>query len=417
MKKEEYIKNLKKVKVVLGNGFDLHCGLHTKYSDYYCQNYKKFVFIQTEYKKYLNDDDYELDFNGELISQLNVWDVFFALNSSNNPKECKQRWCDIEKMMLRSLSKNEKVETDEVDVITLSKISWESIKECIVYGRQELNHVDRFVVAFCKLKMELKHVHPNDFYLFLLSELKNFEKSFGEFIYHQLHISWYERCNYGQSTFLNGAYIDMAIDTLNDLCGEENLVGIDSFNYSYIHTEKMMTLIQHINGSWKNPIFGVDTIFEPREEPFMFTKTSRRIDSDLFNASVDLKPDFENLVVFGHSLNEADYSYFFPVFDKLHLTDSLASNVVVFAYSIYDAKKEAELKTALRKSISDILYAYAISKNLSDPKRFLDSLSTQKRIITYEIPQLKRNEYSVSLIDQEWENLYKAIDDLKENER
>ena len=39
--KNEFIKKLDKVKVILGNGFDLHCGLYTKYSDFYCKHWKK----------------------------------------------------------------------------------------------------------------------------------------------------------------------------------------------------------------------------------------------------------------------------------------------------------------------------------------------------------------------------------------
>jgi hypothetical protein len=35
MYKESIIEGLSKIKVVLGNGFDLHCGLPTKYSDFF----------------------------------------------------------------------------------------------------------------------------------------------------------------------------------------------------------------------------------------------------------------------------------------------------------------------------------------------------------------------------------------------
>lgn len=413
MNKKEFINSLKNVKVVIGNGFDLHCGLHTTYSDYYCKNYKKYLYIQDLYKKYEETDKLSLDFNDEKINSLNSWDVFFALNSSKNPKECKQRWCDIEKMILASLYQYDEVSDVNTTANSLySKINWPTVNNCLAKDKLATNHIDRFVVSFCKGKMNFCKYRASNFYQFLVDELKDFEKNFGNFIYYQLHDSWYERCNPGQ-VFLNTAYIKMAIDTLNELCNEKNLVGIDSFNYSYIHTEKMMKLIQHINGSWDNPIFGIDTIFEPKDNSFLFTKTSRRIDSDMFDDSFDAKPTFDNLVIFGHSLNEADYSYFFPMFDKLHLIDSLASNVIVFAYSIYDEEKELNIKSKLRQSISNILYSYAKSKNLIDPERFLDSLSIQKRIITYEIPKLNRNLYGYSLIDQDWEQLYKEIDSLK----
>ncbi len=413
MNKAEYIKSLSKVKVIIGNGFDLHCGLHTTYSDYYCKNYKKYLFIQNLYSKYEETNELNLDFQDSKINLLNVWDVFFALNSSKNPKECKQQWCDIEKLMLSSLMPYEEPNKDTKTLALglFSKIHWRLIAKYVSFNQLATNHTDRFVVKFVKEKMDYKKIHYGDFYKFLLSELKEFEHSFGEFIYWQLHISYYERINYGR-IFLNVAYIEMAIDTLDELCNKDNLVGIDSFNYSYIHTEKMSNVIQHINGNYENPIFGIDTVFEPSDVCFPFTKTGRRIDSDMFDESFDSKPDFDNVIIFGHSLDESDYSYFFPVFDKLNLTDSVAKNVVVFAYSVFNIDKEEAIKANLRQAISNIMLAYAKSKNLTDPKRFLDSLSTQKRIITYEVPVLNRRDYEYSLIDQDWDKLYKEIDAL-----
>lgn len=413
MNKAEYVKSLSKVKIVIGNGFDLHCGLHTTYSDYYCKNYKKYLFIQNLYSRYEKTDELDFDFQDSKIYSLNAWDIFFALNSSKNPKECKQQWCDIERLMLSSLMPYEESNKD-IKTFALglfSKIHWRLIAKCVSMNQLATNHIDKFVVNFIKCKMDYKEIHHGDFYKFLLSELKEFEHNFGEFIYWQLHIFYYEKINYGQ-LFLNAAYIEMAVDTLDELCGKDNLVGIDSFNYSYIHTEKMCNLVQHINGNHKNPIFGIDTIFEPNDICFPFTKTGRRIDSDMFNESFDSKPDFDNVIIFGHSLNESDYSYFFPVFDKLHLTDSLAKNVIVFAYSVYDREKEETIKANLRQAISNIILQYAKSKNVPDPKRFLDSLSTQKRIITYEVPLLNRRNYQYSLIDQDWDKLYKEIDAL-----
>lgn len=413
MNKKEYIKKLPKVKIVLGNGFDLHCGLHTTYSDYYCKNYRKYLFIQNLYSNYEKTDILVFDFDDERVKQLNVWDIFFALNSSCNPKQCSKRWCDIERMIQSSLVslENEQLKIDEISIALVSKINWLSIKDCVVNERVATNHRDRFVVSYCLQKMDINGLYPHKFFEFLLEELKAFEKNFGAFVYYQIHDSWYERCNSG-SIFLNTSYIDMAIDTLNELCDENNLVGIDSFNFSYIHTNKMLKLIQHINGSSKNPIFGIDSIFEPKDDAFLFTKTSRRLDFDLVSAMHDPKPEFENLIIYGHSLNEADYSYFFPIFDKLKLTDFLSNSVIVFAYSIYDKQKELEIKSDLRQAISNIVSAYAKSKNLSDPNRFLDSLTIQKKILTYEIPELDRRVYSRSFLEQEWTKIYQEIESL-----
>ena len=246
----------------------------------------------------------------------------------------------------------------------------------------------------------------------MLDELKEFEIGFGKFIYAQLHETWYESCNHGRE-FINESYVKKATDTIKELCDENNLVAIDSFNYGDIRVESVADKLQNINGDMNSPIFGIDSIFEPKDQRFIFTKTARRIDSDLFGFSYDAKPDFENIVIFGHSLNPADYSYFFPLFDRIKLTDILATNVIVFAYSIYDEKKEDIIKSQLRDAMSKLLYAYAVDKQLPNPCRFLDSLSTQKRIITYEIPVLRKEKYSSSLVDQEWRDIYKKVESIK----
>ena len=42
MDKVKHIKSLEKVKLVLGNGFDLHCKLQSSYNDYYLENRTKY---------------------------------------------------------------------------------------------------------------------------------------------------------------------------------------------------------------------------------------------------------------------------------------------------------------------------------------------------------------------------------------
>ena len=411
--KGEFVKSLSRVKLVLGNGFDLHCGLHTTYADYYCKNWRKYNFIKSLYSSFKEENILELNFEDERINNLNMWDLFFAVNGPKDPKECSRRWCDVEKIMLSSFCKYDAANPDIVKLALrmISTTNWRDIYSLIVSGGTAKTSEDRFIMFFANERMKHLERHSSDFFNFLLDDLKRFEKNFGEFVYCQIHDSYLERINYGQQ-FPNYSYVEMASDTLDELCNIENLVEIDSFNYSYIHKERIIELLQHINGSFENPIFGIDTIFEPDDECFVFTKTARRIDSDMFEEAFEAKQEFDNLIVFGHSLNQADYSYFFPVFDKLLLTDSLATNVVVFAYCIFDDNKQETIKVETRRAVSNIMYAYAKSKGLPEPGRFLDSLSTQKRIVMYEIPSLKRTNYSYTHIDAEWEKIYKEIDAL-----
>ena len=99
---------------------------------------------------------------------------------------------------------------------------------------------------------------------------------------------------------------------------------------------------------------------------------------------------FENLIIYGHSLDKADYSYFFPIFDKLCLTDNNACNTIVFGFTIYDMSKENDIKKTLSARIYKILKAYAVYKgySINDATRLVDYLSIQRRIVMYEIPEI-----------------------------
>lgn len=383
MDKSEFIKSLQKVKIVIGNGFDLYCGLKTKYSDFFESNYDKYSHIKRLFAGYLNKELGELSFSDKEVEDYNVWDLFFALNRPDKSKNSNRNWCDIERMMLFSFQDIQREKLEQLYLFFASKVQWKTIKEIASNNKVALNHEDAFVSLFVKERIKRLGNASKSFYDFLLSELKTFEKNFGNYIYEQM-VPKTPESNFIDTT--NKEYFWEVEATINELCDINNLVSIDTFNYSDMCIENLKCPIQHINGSYLNPIFGIDSSFEPEDECFIFTKTARRIDSDMFNQSFERKPDFENVVIFGHSLNEADYSYFFPLFDKLNLLDSLANNVVVFAYSIYDGKQEQAIKSTLRKSISNILFAYAKSKGVSEPQRFLDSLSTQNRIVTYELP-------------------------------
>lgn len=407
MNKEEFVKSLKNVKLVIGNGFDLHCGLHTKYSDFYCKYVDLYSHIRELFDSY--DETETLAFKHEQIDLWTTWDLFFVLNSSKDPGINSKKWCDIEKMMLSSLVRESDFK-DKVEYASLSLCSiihWPTIKEHIAHNTFATNHYDRFVIGFIKEKMKIKDCSPHAFYPFLLSELKDFEKRFGIFVDDQIHEQYFEISNFGDKTFWNRPYLKMAMATITDLCNIEQLTAIDSFNYGTIGDKTVINKIQNVNGDVESPIFGIDTIFEPKDERFVFTKTARRMDRDLLSFLHESERDFENIVIFGHSLNKADYSYFFPLFDKMRLTDPLAKGVVVFSFDIYEPSKEESIRAQQRESVSELLYEYATEKGLANPKRFLDSLSTQKRVMSYEIFTLKRELFGFSTIDKEWDDIYK----------
>ena len=91
MTKEEMIKDLKNVKLVIGNGYDLHCGLKSSYADFFMRDVDKNDYFnkwldEFEEKNSLNDfgteqskEDVWVEFKN--IDKLNIWDLFFYINN------------------------------------------------------------------------------------------------------------------------------------------------------------------------------------------------------------------------------------------------------------------------------------------------------------------------------------------------
>ena len=108
-----------------------------------------------------------------------------------------------------------------------------------------------------------------------------------------------------------------------------------------------------------------------------------QINNDSFST---FDSDFDTLVIFGHSLNEHDYSYFFPIFDYLDMTNITKNTALVFAYYIYDEEKRNAILLDLTSRIIRIIDEYEAYAGVKKAHRLIDSLTAQGRIILKEIP-------------------------------
>ena len=165
---------------------------------------------------------------------------------------------------------------------------------------------------------ELEFKSKNEFYSFLLKQLNEFEKDFG--IYISRVIYPFDELRYGMKITVN-KYSRLAQQTFEKLCDASNLVSLDTFNYDSPEIQELEGKIHHINGDYETPIFGIDTnLFNADDPRFIFTKTYRRMSLDMMSDKNYERKPFSNVIVFGHSLNKADYNYFFSIFDKLNGT-------------------------------------------------------------------------------------------------
>lgn len=226
----------------------------------------------------------------------------------------------------------------------------------------------------------------DDFYVFLLQELNKFEKNFGAYVRNE-YVT-----NYKDKVLPNAKKI---IDFFENE-GLGKIVSTETFNYtdnnikSVSNGISIFDTIHHINGNYNNPIFGIDSSKIKVESPIVFfTKVARRmqgltkINNDSFST---FDSDFDTLVIFGHSLNEHDYSYFFPIFDYLDMTNITKNTALVFAYYIYDEEKRNAILLDLTSRIIRIIDEYEAYAGVKKAHRLIDSLTAQGRIILKEIP-------------------------------
>lgn len=174
---------------------------------------------------------------------------------------------------------------------------------------------------------------------------------------------------------------------------DEDIKSIETFNYTnngVMRTTKSIDYlndIQHINGVYKNPIFGVDSSRIHIDKPeVVFTKVSSRL---IYSTFIDgmLGTTFNNLVIFGHSLSEHNYSYFFPIFDYFEMSNIMKSSSIIFAYNFYNESEKEDIILAKIRKVTKLIYQYENYLGKNKENRLIDSLTAQGRIKIIEIPK------------------------------
>lgn len=377
MDKYAYIKSLKNKKIIIGNGFDLQCGLKSKYSDFFERNEKSNELLHNEIKIIKNKIENTLLnltkneilnlFSNKNRKETNIWDLLFHLIYLKNYKMKNKEWNDIETTIEESLLKYES---------TLN-ISWYNV--WAEYNREynllELDTNLLILLCVMNIKYGCNISQAVDFFNILYKELKEFENMFAEYL-SKHYINNINRYNFSVC----------AKDLLKRMHCDSEFVSIESFNYFTKEYYGINKSLKNINGTISNPIFGIDSgLITPSSYNYIFTKTNRRLETDISSNKLDNNLNFENLIIYGHSLNKADYNYFFPLFDKLDLVNNNASGKIIFEYSVYGTRTEYDVSMELKQKIYKILRSYAEYKGIKEYQRFIDFLISDQRIITYQV--------------------------------
>lgn len=238
--------------IVLGNGFDIHCGLKSRYSDFFLDRFKrlfckdednaqqieelkdnldekrcKILSFISDIRNHLNfslndnnDCDYFKRYKEEFPSEKNItrWDLFFLFADTCVDKSVnKYEWQDVESLIF--------------DVISIALNAKSNYKMHYVKNVQIGPYEDEGIKLFSKVVYYLSftgHNMDEEIAAELLRELKKFEHSFAKYITNQIDL------NQTRSGYVNNAiklYKRISKYSQSNRRSGSDKVDVLSFNY------------------------------------------------------------------------------------------------------------------------------------------------------------------------------------------
>lgn len=346
--------------IILGNGFDLTCGLKSKFSDFYSNRTSG-------------------SFSAESIPEdkRNAWDMILSEIGQDDPL-----WCDIERLISAYVYQEDGLPSRLDSMYSLTGLAVD-LSSANPYPRPKDD-----LYKFVSTRLGKEDVSQPELTSFLLSSLKEYEHIFARYLEKQVEE--------------NESYREKAAvyySTIRDACIEESQQknfesSILNFNYTtpFRPEDPRLGIIdaRNIHGSigGTETIFGIDGKDVVEDDPALrFTKTYRLMSLEPHeNGTVKLcDSDTSYIKIFGHSLSRADYSYFQSIFDTVNLYGG--ETRLVFLYKNYlnkpnESVDEQAIREELYSRISHLLIEYGSTLNNKDHgKNLMHKLLLEQRLL------------------------------------
>lgn len=381
--------------IILGNGFDLSCGLKSTYNDFFEWRLKSLfktndvdnIINQLEKahmnnvidgarttvasklknretntisnrlsktlinynsladrKEIQNEDklpyfyDIEVTFKG-----ITRWDIFFIYAKKYLQDDETNEWQDIERIIDNVLAVA--LHDKEDDNQFFNPRTYQFSMNLHFKGEEGKEQFKKIIYKYAWY--DFKHVGVESRAHTLLIQLLDFEKAFSQYIYLQMGVSI--SGNFESPYFKRAE--SLLREITDDSLEEEPELNVWSFNYTLgprfqkklndeqwnipiwnnIHglacyDDPSASWIARNNGKIPAPIFGIDPednlSLRGYEAParVIFTKPYRIINNKFNSIRQEIKfNDYNKIIVYGHSLGEADYSYFKYIFDETRI--------------------------------------------------------------------------------------------------
>lgn len=346
--------------IILGNGFDLACGLKSKFSDFYSCRMNGTSSIES-----IPED------------KRNVWDVILSETEQDDPL-----WCDIEGHISAIVFQKDGSGSRLDSMYSLTGLAIDPSN-----SNQSFRPKDN-LYEFVSKRLGKEDVSQEELTGFLLSSLKDYEHIFASYLKEQVE----KDDEYREKAHAHFAAIrDDCIEKSQQKNCDSSIL---NFNYTtpFMPEDPGLGIVsaRNVHGilGRTETIFGIDGKDVAENNPALpFTKTYRLMSLMPYeNETVKLcDSDTSYVKIFGHSLSRADYSYFQSIFDTVNLYGGDAK--LVFMYKNYANKRdgsvdEQAIREELYSHISHLLIEYGTTLDNKDHgKNLMHKLLLEQRLL------------------------------------
>lgn len=377
--------------LIIGNGFDLRCGIKSSFYDFFndrihgevlnqLNEFFENIDVRDSYRSLYFDDNVlaegvTIPVNWyDLVKDANLtfWDLLF-INKYNQRQLA--NWHNVEQNMLEILKDIDL--SKKYSLIGQHNIKGTTRHRSTLRSSTEKALIKCSIVAYYVIPEE-RYRNKNNLDDFLVSELKIFEEAFLEYLKIQLRDAY--------------SYFDNAEQLVGSIIGDHiSSDDIEVLSFNYTEPKCFNDKITNVHGKLKNSniIFGIDQEQVDIVSPmYKYTKTFRKMiqikkrnDDSVY---INNKKNLDSIYFYGHSLSSLDYSYFQSIFDYYNLYDSEIS--LVFCYSKYGTKTSGEILSEHVNLVGQLLEKYGKTmNNSSHGKNLMHKLMLEGRLTIKEI--------------------------------
>lgn len=378
--------------IVLGNGFDLSSGLKTTYKNFFDYYYRN-IGIEESKLNLVRDKIIQMSElsqnDNNIFSKINSWMLLFKDRSLSMDSN----WMNVEETILyyltagiipqtnAVLNKWKKLARDKYDVSHII-ISLPANRSSVLIANKIIS-TELSKVNYDKEKFFLQSYTEDFVAKFLLEELQELENEFENFLFKEagfdigqdgLGIDYFEKARNLITTIVKNNY-EFTDESYNIMC----------FNYTDPWSEvwERNGAISEDFNSPKRYINVHGRAVRSSENTIIFGIDNQTIQSTrLVNIFED---GITTIKIFGHSLGEADYSYFQQMFDYFDLYNN-NSIKLYFYYKKYDQRSTLEYLHEQSVIITRLLEKYGDTmNNKSHGKNLITRLELMRRLHIIEL--------------------------------